>query len=106
MSATLELTKELIRRCSVTPDDAGCQGVLAARLAAAGFAIEHMRFGDVDNLWAMHRGGPGPLLCFAGHTDVVPPGPRDKWQSDPFDPVVRDGLLYGRGAGSLPTPPG
>lgn len=101
MSATLELTKELIRRCSVTPDDAGCQGVLAARLAAAGFAIEHMRFGDVDNLWAMHRGGPGPLLCFAGHTDVVPPGPRDKWQSDPFDPVVRDGLLYGRGAADM-----
>jgi succinyl-diaminopimelate desuccinylase len=101
MSATLELTKELIRRRSVTPDDAGCQALLAKRLAAAGFTIEHLRFGDVDNLWAVHRGGPGPLLCFAGHTDVVPAGPREKWQSDPFEPVVKGGLLYGRGAADM-----
>ena len=98
VSATFELTKELIRRKSVTPDDAGCQGVLAGLLERAGFAVEHMRFGDVDNFWAIHRGGDGPVACFAGHTDVVPAGPREKWRSDPFDPVVREGLLYGRGA--------
>jgi succinyl-diaminopimelate desuccinylase len=101
MSATLELTKELIRRPSVTPEDGGCQQLLAARLAAAGFEIEHLRFGDVDNLWARRRGGEGPLLVFAGHTDVVPPGPREKWSSDPFEPVVRDGLLFGRGAADM-----
>jgi succinyl-diaminopimelate desuccinylase len=101
MSETLELTKELMRRKSVTPDDAGCQGVLAKRLEAAGFSVEHLRFGDVDNLWALHRGGDGPLLVFAGHTDVVPPGPREKWASDPFEPVVRDGFLYGRGAADM-----
>ena len=101
MSETLELTKELIRRRSVTPDDAGCQALLAKRLAAAGFTIEHLRFGDVDNLWAVRRGGPGPLLCFAGHTDVVPAGPRAKWQSDPFEPVEQGGLLYGRGAADM-----
>jgi succinyl-diaminopimelate desuccinylase len=101
MSETVELTKELIRRKSVTPEDADCQALLARRLAAAGFTIEHLRFGNVDNLWAIHRGGPGPLLCFAGHTDVVPAGPREKWQTDPFEPVVRDGLLYGRGAADM-----
>ena len=101
MSQTLELTKELIRRRSVTPEDAGCQALLAKRLAAAGFTIEHMRFGDVDNLWAVHRGGDGPLACFAGHTDVVPSGPREKWNSEPFEPVVRGGLLYGRGAADM-----
>jgi succinyl-diaminopimelate desuccinylase len=101
MSETLELTMELIRRKSVTPDDAGCQELLAARLASAGFAVERMRFGDVDNLWAIHRGGEGPVACFAGHTDVVPPGPREKWRSDPFEPAVRDGLLYGRGAADM-----
>jgi succinyl-diaminopimelate desuccinylase len=101
MSQTLELTKELIRRRSVTPEDAGCQALLAKRLAAAGFTIEHMRFGDVDNLWAVHRGGDGPLACFAGHTDVVPSGPREKWNSEPFEPVVREGLLYGRGAADM-----
>jgi succinyl-diaminopimelate desuccinylase len=101
MSETLELTKELIRRKSVTPDDAGCQALLAARLEAVGFAVEHMRFNDVDNLWAVHRGGPGPTLCFAGHTDVVPPGPLEKWRSHPFEPEVRDGLLYGRGAADM-----
>ena len=101
MSETLELTKELIRRKSVTPDDAGCQALLAGMLGAAGFEVEHMRFGDVDNFWAIHRGGDGPVTCFAGHTDVVPAGPRDRWQSDPFEPVVRDGLLFGRGAADM-----
>jgi succinyl-diaminopimelate desuccinylase len=101
VSATLELTKELIRRKSVTPDDAGCQAVLAALLERAGFTVEHMRFGDVDNFWAIHRGGDGPVTCFAGHTDVVPAGPLEKWRSDPFEPVVHDGLLYGRGAADM-----
>jgi len=101
MSETLELTKELIRRQSVTPDDGGCQKLLAGKLERAGFAVEHLRFADVDNLWAIHRGGDGPVACFAGHTDVVPPGPREKWKSDPFEPVVRDGLLFGRGAADM-----
>jgi len=97
---TLELAKELIRRPSVTPDDAGCQTLMAARLKAAGFRCEHLRYGDVDNLWA-ERGDGSPLVVFAGHTDVVPPGPRESWASDPFDPTVRDGLLYGRGAADM-----
>jgi succinyl-diaminopimelate desuccinylase len=97
MSSTLDLAIDLIRRPSVTPDDAGCQPLMAERLAGLGFTIEPMRFGDVDNLWA-RRGGDGPLFCFAGHTDVVPPGPRDQWSSDPFVPEVRGGMLYGRGA--------
>jgi succinyl-diaminopimelate desuccinylase len=101
MSDALELTKNLIRCPSVTPEDAGCQAILAARLKAAGFEVEHMRFGVVDNLWAVHRGGPGPMLCLAGHTDVVPPGPREKWSSDPFEPALRDGLLFGRGAADM-----
>jgi succinyl-diaminopimelate desuccinylase len=101
MSDTLELTKQLIRCPSVTPEDAGCQAILTSRLAAAGFEVEAMRFGVVENFWAVHRGGPGPTLCFAGHTDVVPAGPRDMWSSDPFDPVVRDGFLYGRGAADM-----
>jgi succinyl-diaminopimelate desuccinylase len=100
-SSALELTKELIRRKSVTPDDAGCQELLAARLAGVGFAIERMRFGDVENLWAFHRGGDGPVVCFAGHTDVVPSGPLEKWRSDPFEPSLRDGHLYGRGAADM-----
>jgi succinyl-diaminopimelate desuccinylase len=97
MSSTLDLAIDLIRRPSVTPDDAGCQPLMAERLAGLGFTIAPMRFGDVDNLWA-RRGGDGPLFCFAGHTDVVPPGPRDQWSSDPFVPEVRGGMLYGRGA--------
>ena len=101
MSDALELTKELIRRKSVTPDDAGCQALLAGKLAAAGFTVEHMRFADVDNLWAIHRGGEGPVACFAGHTDVVPTGPLEKWHSDPFKPVIRDGVLFGRGAADM-----
>ncbi|MBK1620477.1 succinyl-diaminopimelate desuccinylase [Lamprobacter modestohalophilus] len=97
VSPTLELALDLIRRRSVTPVDAGCQPLMAERLAALGFAIEPMRFGEVDNLWA-RRGSDGPLFCFAGHTDVVPPGPLTDWTSDPFAPEIRDGLLYGRGA--------
>ncbi len=97
MSDTQDLVRDLIARDSVTPDDAGCQSVLAERLGAIGFTVEHLRFGEVDNLWA-RRGTDGPLLAFAGHTDVVPPGPLDAWQSDPFAPEVRDGYLYGRGA--------
>ncbi|MBK5941462.1 succinyl-diaminopimelate desuccinylase [Halochromatium roseum] len=96
-SPTLELARDLIRRHSVTPEDAGCQPLMAERLAALGFRIEPMRFGEVDNLWA-RRGSDGPLFCFAGHTDVVPPGPLTDWASDPFTPEIRDGLLYGRGA--------
>ena len=97
MTPTLDLAVELIRRPSVTPADGGCQDLLAQRLAASGFRVEHLPFGEVRNLWA-RRGTDRPLFCFAGHTDVVPPGPRDHWDSDPFTPVVRDGKLYGRGA--------
>jgi succinyl-diaminopimelate desuccinylase len=97
MSATVALACELIRRPSVTPEDAGCQALMAERLWALGFQVEPMRFGEVDNLWA-RRGSAAPLFCFAGHTDVVPPGPLDQWESDPFVPEIRDGMLYGRGA--------
>ena len=100
MSEVLELACELISRASVTPDDAGCQALLGARLARAGFAIESLRFGQVDNLWASHGSG-GPVLVLLGHTDVVPPGPTRAWASDPFVPVVRDGVLYGRGAADM-----
>ncbi|HKT30909.1 MAG TPA: M20/M25/M40 family metallo-hydrolase, partial [Gammaproteobacteria bacterium] len=100
MSAVLELAKELIARPSLTPDDAGCQQIIAARLAKLGFKIEHLRFGQVDNLWARY-GTEKPLLVFAGHTDVVPTGPREQWHSDPFTPTVKDGLLYGRGAADM-----
>ena len=94
------LLNELIRRPSVTPDDAGCQELIAARLAPLGFNCEQMPFADVSNLYA-RRGEAGPVLCFAGHTDVVPPGPVDEWHGDPFDPVVRDGCIYGRGAADM-----
>ena len=100
MSAVFDLTCELISRRSVTPDDGGCQALLGDRLAAAGFKVEHLRFGEVDNLWATHGSG-GPLLVFLGHTDVVPTGPVESWRSDPFVPVVRDGRLYGRGAADM-----
>lgn len=99
-SATFELARELISRASITPNDGGCQEVLAQRLARLGFTIERMRFGDVDNLWA-RRGNASPLVCFAGHTDVVPTGPLSQWRSDPFVPTVRDGVLYGRGAADM-----
>ena len=101
MSEVLDLACELIARPSVTPDDAGCQALLAARLQRAGFACEHLRFGAVDNLWATHGGGEGPVLVLLGHTDVVPSGPREAWASDPFVPEVRDGVLYGRGAADM-----
>ncbi|UXA52643.1 succinyl-diaminopimelate desuccinylase [Xanthomonas prunicola] len=100
MNDVLELTCDLIARASVTPDDAGCQALLAGRLTAAGFACEHLRLGEVDNLWATHGSG-APVLVLLGHTDVVPPGPREAWTSDPFDPQIRDGVLYGRGAADM-----
>jgi succinyl-diaminopimelate desuccinylase len=97
---TLALAMELIRRPSVTPDDAGCQELLASRLKPLGFACEHLRFGEVRNLWAV-RGSGKPLVVFAGHTDVVPSGPRERWSADPFTPTLRDGYLYGRGAADM-----
>ena len=100
MSAALELTIELLRRASVSPEDRGCLDVIGGRLAAIGFESERLPFGPVDNLWA-RRGRAAPLLCFAGHTDVVPPGPAEDWSSDPFAPQVRDGRLYGRGAADM-----
>jgi succinyl-diaminopimelate desuccinylase len=99
-SETLALTQELISRRSLTPVDGGCQNLIAARLERVGFSIERLRFGDVDNLWAL-RGKAAPVLCFAGHTDVVPTGPLEAWQADPFKPEIRDGLLYGRGAADM-----
>jgi succinyl-diaminopimelate desuccinylase len=98
--STLALTRDLIRRPSVTPEDAGCQTLLGQRLAALGFHLEPMPSNGVTNLWA-RRGRDGPVFCFAGHTDVVPPGPLADWVSDPFVPEVRDGLLYGRGAADM-----
>ncbi len=95
-----QLAAELIRRRSITPDDAGCQDLIAQRLAAAGFHTESMRFGEVDNLWARH-GTDGPLIVFAGHTDVVPTGPEERWSVAPFGGEVRDGMLYGRGAADM-----
>ncbi len=99
-SPTLALTHELIACPSLTPQDAGCQALIAARLEAAGFAVTSMRFGDVDNFWAI-RGASGPLLCFAGHTDVVPTGTEADWNSPPFKPTLVDGFLYGRGAADM-----
>ena len=101
-SNTLELAKELISRRSLTPDDAGCQEILIARLQLLGFKIESMRFGCVDNFWA-RRGTTAPVLCFAGHTDVVPTGPVEQWDSAPFTPTERDGKLYGRGSADMKT---
>jgi succinyl-diaminopimelate desuccinylase len=91
---------DLIGRRSTTPDDAGCQDMIAGRLNAAGFTCERLPFGAVSNLWA-RRGTRAPLLCFAGHTDVVPPGPAGDWHSDPFEATLREGLLYGRGAADM-----
>lgn len=99
-ASVLGLARELIARHSITPEDAGCQSILARHLSALGFTVEPMRFGLVDNLWA-RRGSQAPLVCFAGHTDVVPPGPLEQWRSDPFEPVERDGYLYGRGAADM-----
>ncbi|HEY3787180.1 MAG TPA: succinyl-diaminopimelate desuccinylase [Steroidobacteraceae bacterium] len=100
MSQAFELTRDLIGRRSLTPADEGCQRLLADRLRTAGFRAEHLRFGNVDNLWA-RRGTDGPVFCFAGHTDVVPTGPLEGWSADPFVPSVRDGFLYGRGAADM-----
>lgn len=100
MSDVLGLTCDLIARPSVTPEDAGCQALIATRLQAAGFHCEHLRLGEVDNLWATHGSG-APVLVLLGHTDVVPPGPREAWASDPFAPQIRDGVLYGRGAADM-----
>lgn len=102
MSKTLDLAKELISRQSNTPLDAGCQALMIRRLEPLGFKIERMRFGDVDNFYA-RRGNAGPLLVFAGHTDVVPTGPVDKWHTPPFEPTIKDGMLYGRGAADMKT---
>ncbi len=96
----VDLTEQLIRQQSVTPDDAGCQPLMVAQLDKLGFAAESMRFGETDNLW-LRRGTSGPVLCFAGHTDVVPAGPLSDWASNPFDPVMKDGFLYGRGAADM-----
>jgi succinyl-diaminopimelate desuccinylase len=100
MPNTLALTCDLMSRASVSPVDDGCQALMGARLAALGFRVENLRFGNVDNFWA-RRGTGAPLFCFAGHTDVVPPGPLEEWHSDPFTPVIRDGVLYGRGAADM-----
>ena len=100
MSAVLEFTKELVARRSLTPDDAGCQELMAARLKKIGFSVKPMRFGSVDNFWA-RRGTAGPLLVFAGHTDVVPSGPVEQWTSEPFTPTLNDGRLYGRGTADM-----
>lgn len=100
MSETLKLAQQLIARRSLTPADDGCLDIIGARLVPLGFSLEKMRCGEVDNLWA-RRGNISPLVCFAGHTDVVPTGPLEKWGSDPFAPVVRDGMLYGRGAADM-----
>ncbi len=99
-SETLQLSMDLISRPSVTPEDAGCQRVLAERLNKLGFVTEHMRFEDVDNLWARF-GDQAPLFVFAGHTDVVPPGPESDWSTPPFEPTIQDGQLYGRGAADM-----
>jgi succinyl-diaminopimelate desuccinylase len=100
MSQTLELTRNLMARRSVTPADEGCQEIMRQRLAAAGFQIEPLRFGNVENFWAK-RGNGGPVFCFAGHTDVVPTGPLEEWRTDPFVPSIQDGRLYGRGAADM-----
>jgi succinyl-diaminopimelate desuccinylase len=100
MSQTLKLTKDLISRASITPDDQDCQPLLAQRLAPLGFVVENMRFEDVDNLW-LRKGTDAPVFCFAGHTDVVPTGPLEQWNTPPFEPTVKEGLLYGRGTADM-----
>ena len=100
MSKTLELAKQLINNPSVTPDDMGCQELMINRLRRIGFSIHTLKFGEVDNFWAV-RGNSGPVFAFAGHTDVVPAGNNDLWENDPFTPIITDGLLYGRGAADM-----
>jgi succinyl-diaminopimelate desuccinylase len=105
MSDVLDLATDLIRRRSVTPEDAGCLPLIGERLTRTGFRVEHLLYGEVLNLWATHGAdnevGRGPLLVFLGHTDVVPSGPEESWESPPFEPVVRNGHLYGRGAADM-----
>lgn len=100
LSPTVALAQDLMGRASVTPIDKGCQELMIARLEAIGFTIERMRFGEVDNFWA-RRGTEKPVLAFAGHTDVVPSGPVDQWHTPPFEPTIKDGFLYGRGAADM-----
>ncbi|MCR8923958.1 succinyl-diaminopimelate desuccinylase [Dasania sp. GY-MA-18] len=100
-SATLALTCELLSRQSITPEDDGCQDLMIDRLEAIGFTVQRLRFGEVDNFWAV-RGDSGPILCFAGHTDVVPTGPAEQWKFPPFEPTLDDdGMLYARGAADM-----
>ena len=100
MSSTLELAKSLISKASVTPDDCGCQTIMIDRLKKIGFEIYPLKFGDVDNFWAVH-GKNGPLFAFAGHTDVVPAGDENAWNTEPFEPTIKDGSLFGRGAADM-----
>ena len=100
MSNTLELAKSLISKPSITPDDHGCQAIMIDRLKKIGFEIHPLKFGDVDNFWAVH-GDSGPLFAFAGHTDVVPAGDENAWNTKPFEPTIKDGYLYGRGAADM-----
>ncbi|RRJ85134.1 succinyl-diaminopimelate desuccinylase [Aestuariirhabdus litorea] len=100
LSPTLQFAMDLIRRPSVTPDDADCQQMMISRLQPLGFEVEQMRFGEVDNLW-LRRGSEGPLFAFAGHTDVVPTGSLEQWHSNPFQPEIHDGMLFGRGAADM-----
>ncbi|MCW9012837.1 MAG: succinyl-diaminopimelate desuccinylase [Gammaproteobacteria bacterium] len=100
MSETIDLSLELISKPSVTPDDQGCQKIMTDRLAAIGFTIENLRFGEVDNFWA-RKGDASPVFAMAGHTDVVPTGPVEKWDVEPFKPAIIDGILYGRGAADM-----
>ncbi len=97
---TTTLAIDLISKASVTPNDAECQALMISRLEACGFVVKQLKYGEVDNFWAIH-GNKGPILCLAGHTDVVPPGPDSQWQSPPFEPTIRDGHLFGRGAADM-----